>query len=625
MSHTPHRALPAGTATVTRVTRPAARAVLALVLALLGVGLLPAGPAGAHASVSSTNPADGSVIEDLPESVEIVFNERVTAGSVRLIDATGAVTELPETANEPAGDGARVAWGLPQDPARGWYAVAWRAVSEDGHGISGTFTFFYGDPEDAGGAARAEIDDPTAKYINLSHLLRAGTYLSVLLAIGLLAALWAVSGPATAAAGPGLPEGLRRGASVFAVAGLVLTPLTLLNNALLLNGGSWDSIGIILQIVLQSSSGAALLVRMSALFGLCTAVLLLAERGTRIVGAVIGALAAGGVALSFALGGHVAVVPWRLAGSVAEVLHLAAASIWLGGLPGVAWVVVRRRTLGTAAVAEIVERFSRLATAGVVAVLVGGSVLSAAMFTSPSEIVTTRYGVLLLVKFLVVGSVALVGAYNHFVLVPALRREAQGTADGTDGPAEGTAVEHIASGGTRRHLRASLLAETALLVAVVVATAALTSQAAPAAGGKHFAGGGHSHLGGGEGELGLGLALDDFEPTILRTPLGTGEAVLEILPGRAGAENLFSFTATDTAGGTRPVDGLAGTFSLERVGIGPLERAFEPRPDGSWVLATRDLGVEGTWRLELLVTFADGSVDTVGFDAIIEPRNGTAP
>lgn len=647
---TAHRALSRNRATIQAVTRHMRGALLplTLLLTLLGTVLMPASPVGAHASVSSTNPVDGSVVEELPEYVEIVFNEKVTVadGSVRLIDATGAETILVERSNETQGVGALVRWNLPENPPNGWYAIAWRAVSEDGHGISGAFTFFYGDPDDAASATRAEkVDDPTAKFITFSHLLRAGTYVSVLLAVGLLAALWAVSGPLTTLADAEVSNGLRRGGTVFAILGLVLTPLTLLNNALLLNGGSWSSISIIMQIVLQSSAGAALLVRMSALFGLCTAVLLLVEKGTRIVGVIIGALAAGGLALSFAMGGHVAVVPWRITGSVGEVLHLVAASVWLGGIPGVTWVLLRRRNLPLGAVSELVDRFSKLATVSVVSVFVGGTLLATAMFTSPGEIVTTRYGVTLLVKFLLVAIVAGIGAYNHFILVPGLRVQAdvpeekdpdekdpdekdpdeKDTDDTQDAPTEETSGTTGGAGQSRRHLTRSLLAETGMLALIIVATAALTAEAAPAAGGNHFAGGGHSHLGGGESDLGLSLALDDFEPTILRSPLGTGEAVLEVLPGRAGSANDFTLTVTDAAGESRDLSAVTGAFSLARLGIGPLERVFTAAPDRSWFLETRDLGVEGTWSVEFLVSFPDGSVDSVTFDVAIEPRQVVAP
>ena len=206
----------------------------------MGVSLLPTAPASAHASVSSTSPDDGAVTAERPEYVEIAFNEKVSLadGSARLIDAAGTEIVLKQASNTPEGSGSRARWMVPDDVGAGWHAVAWRAVSEDGHAIQGSFTFYYGDPDSAGQAERAEtIDDPARPYVRASHVLRVLSYLSVLLAVGFLAALWAVSGP-TASQVPALAQSLRRISAGAAIVGLVVTPLTLFNNALLL----WSSI-----------------------------------------------------------------------------------------------------------------------------------------------------------------------------------------------------------------------------------------------------------------------------------------------------------------------------------------------------------------------------------------------
>lgn len=612
---------------------------LLVLLCAVGVSLLPTAPASAHASVSSTFPDDGAVTAERPEYIEIVFNEKVSLadGSARLIDAAGAETVLEQVSNAPEGAGSRARWAVPDDVGTGWHAVAWRAVSEDGHAIQGSFTFYYGDPSSAGQAERAEaVDDPTRPYVLASHVLRVLSYLSVLLAVGFLAALWAVSGPAAGQV-PALAQSLRRISAGAAIVGLVTTPLTLLNNALLLNGGSFESLRVIVQIVMQSSAGAALLVRMSALFGLCTAVLLVAEAGTRKIGAGVTVLATGALTASFAMGGHAAVVPWRWVASVAEVLHLGAAAAWLGGVPAVAWILWRRHTLSEASVPEIIARFSRVATVSVALVFVGGMVLSSSMLTSPAQLVTTRYGVTLLVKFALVSAVGLIGAYNHFVLVPALRRNVDGdahpgasdsataraTTDVTAAP-DGPILPTVSAGKARAHLRTSLLVEAAFLVLVAVATGALTSSAAPAAGGSHLShlgGSGHGHSGG--LDFDVSLALEDLEPRIVQAPIGTGELRLDYLPGRADAENRFRVSVTDDAGSERDLDGVDAAFTQTELGIGPLERSFVRQDDGTWVLTSRDLGVAGTWQAELLVRFADGSVDTVTVAVEIRPARTT--
>ena len=621
--------------TVLAVPRPPLSKFLTAMLCAMGAILLVASPASSHASVSSTTPADGAVTVERPDYVEIVFNEKVSIadGSARLIDADGTEVVLPQLSNPPEGAGSRARWSLPSDLDRGWYAVAWRAVSEDGHGIQGSFTFYYGDPTVAGQAQRAEqVDDPTRPYVLASHVLRVLSYLAVLLAVGFLAALWAVSGPDVSGL-PSLGQALRRASATAAIIGLVLTPMTLLNNALLLNGGSFESLRIIVQIVMQSSSGAALLVRMSALFGLCTAVLLLAEVGTRKVGGVVTVLATGALTASFAMGGHAAVVPWRWVASVAEVLHLGAASAWLGAIPAVAWILWRRSSLSDASIPEIISRFSRVATVSVVMVFVGGAVLSASMLTSPEQLVTTRYGVTLLVKFALVASVGLIGAYNHFVLVPALRRDVHGDqdADGTSVGNHAAAVDDthdvvlpaMSAAKARTHLRTSLLVEAAFLALVAVATGALTSSAAPAAGGSHLShlgGSPHGHSGG--FDFDVSLALEDLEPRIVQAPLGTGELRLDYLPGRADAENRFRVSVTDASGAERALDGVDISFTQSALGIGPLERSFQRQADGTWILVSRDLGVVGTWNAELLVRLADGSVDTVTLEVTIREARG---
>lgn len=634
-----HRAEIEPTHTVTRVPRlRIPLRPLIVLLCLTGVLMGPASPVSAHASVSATTPADGAVTAKRPELVEIVFNERVSLapGSVRLIAADGQETVLQELTNSPEGSGSRARWSLSAKLSTGWYAVSWRAVSEDGHGIQGSFTFYYGDPSIAGDAQRADqVADPTRPFVLASHALRVLSYLSVLFAVGFLAALWAVGGPADAGVGE-IARSLRRAGTVAAVAGLVLTPLTLLNNALLLNGGSSESLRVIVQIVMQSSSGAALLVRMSALFGLCTAVLLLAETGTKKIGAAVTVLASGALAASFAMGGHAAVVPWRWVASVASVLHLSAGAIWLGGIPAIAWVVWRRHQISSALVPEVISRFSRLATVSVILVFVGGGVLSASMLTSPADLVTTRYGVTLLIKFALVGIVGLIGAYNHFFLVPALRRDLSGQSEeGSSGSvSSGTSLETdmalvsavpvVSGSAAQAHLRVSLLVEAVFVVLVAIATGALTSSSAPAAGGSHLSHlGGSSHGGHGGGDFDITLALEDLEPKIVQAPLGDGELRLDYLPGRTNTENRFRVSVTDATGDERTLSAVDVSFSQDELGIGPLLRSFERQEDGTWVLVTRDLGVPGTWKAEILVSLDADQIDTVTLDVVIQPARVT--
>jgi len=117
-----------------------------LLFGFLGVAVLfsvaSAGPAAAHAVLLSTQPASGATLAAAPRSVALTFDEapqkqfstihvtgpdgqRHDSGSVQLTGAAGAVATQQLTGT-----------GLP-----GRYVVDWRVVSDDGHPVSGQFTF----------------------------------------------------------------------------------------------------------------------------------------------------------------------------------------------------------------------------------------------------------------------------------------------------------------------------------------------------------------------------------------------------------------------------------------------------------------------------------------------------
>ncbi len=80
---------------------------------------------------------------------------------------------------------------------------------------------------------------------------------------------------------------------------------------------------------------------------------------------------------------------------------------------------------------------------------------------------------------------------------------------------------------------------------------------------------------------------------------------------------------TDANGDERTLSAVDVSFSQTELAIGPLTRSFERQEDGTWVLVTRDLGVPGTWKAELLVSLDDDQLDTVTLDVVIQPARVT--
>jgi putative copper export protein len=105
----------------------------------------------------------------------------------------------------------------------------------------------------------------------------------------------------------------------------------------------------------------------------------------------------------------------------ADWLHLSAASLWVGGLVQLAFVVwplepeLRRRAF---------LRFSRLATVLIVVLLSAGIYLSVLRLPRLTDLWSEGYGQVLLVKLGLVSLALLWGAAHHFLVRPALERGA---------------------------------------------------------------------------------------------------------------------------------------------------------------------------------------------------------
>ncbi len=117
-------------------------ALVGLIVGLAVAGV--ASPAFAHDELIGTDPAEGSVVETLPESLTLTFSGVLLTGDgateIAVTDASGA--DLSAAA--PVVDGVRVIQQLSGAPS-GAVQVAWRVVSSDGHPISGQYSFSVGE------------------------------------------------------------------------------------------------------------------------------------------------------------------------------------------------------------------------------------------------------------------------------------------------------------------------------------------------------------------------------------------------------------------------------------------------------------------------------------------------
>lgn len=382
--------------TATRVLGGAVR-VLLLVLGLL---LLPASPASAHSSLVSSSPEGGAVLKSQPAEIVLSFNEPITA--------------LPSRTQVLAPDGKRISESVtsdgrvlritlrPADRPLGTYLVSYRIISGDSHPVGNALVFSVGAP-----SARPAETDPgrvdgsvTAAVPAFKFLGYAGLTLAVGPAM-FLALLWP-------------RRRSRRGAIRLVYAGLGLTALSTLGalwtQAPYESGAPiWDVSFTELGQVLAGSFGLTLLTRLALLAvvaGLLTPVL----RGgaTRVRGAAV--IVVGLLALTtWPLTGHAVVSPLSGAIVAADIVHIAAMAVWLGGLVTLAVFLLRRRHQRVLGV--ILPVWSRWATLAVVWLAGAGLVQAVVQVGTPAALWQTGYGRLIIAKAAILAGVLAVAAY----------------------------------------------------------------------------------------------------------------------------------------------------------------------------------------------------------------------
>lgn len=159
--------------------------VLLVGLATLAAALVfaPAGPAAAHATLLSVDPADGSTLAAPPQEIRLTFSEDILEGTpqMRMTGPDGVVETTLQTG------GAVVSAPLPPGLGAGEYTVLWRVTSADGHPISGRTSFVIAGAGAGGQAAGSAQPSPSAAVTDPLDI-GSGTTASVFLMVGALVA-----------------------------------------------------------------------------------------------------------------------------------------------------------------------------------------------------------------------------------------------------------------------------------------------------------------------------------------------------------------------------------------------------------------------------------------------------
>ncbi|MCU1536328.1 MAG: copper resistance protein CopC [Humibacillus sp.] len=113
------------------------RAVSVLLLLLVATLWAPLG-ASAHDVLSRTDPAAGATVSVAPDRVSLTFTEApLSIGTQVVVTGPGG----PVQVGSPTVSGTVVSQSLSPSAPGGDYTVAYRVTSDDGHPVTGTFSF----------------------------------------------------------------------------------------------------------------------------------------------------------------------------------------------------------------------------------------------------------------------------------------------------------------------------------------------------------------------------------------------------------------------------------------------------------------------------------------------------
>ena len=565
-------------------------------LAVVAALALPAA-AWAHAGLVRTVPQANVVLDRAPPAVRLTYTEAVEPrfAAISATNAAGAQQTTGAPRRSPTDAKTLV---VPLDHlSEGWYLVYWRVISVDGHPVRGAFTFAVGpNPGPQPQFVIPSISETAATPRLIAA--RSVVFVAIMAAIGLFILRIATARPVVQR----VPESRLRPLDItFGVAsllGLVAIPVYLVMATAQFALRSAFDLGALFPLLRASAFGRGLvdLEIVFALFVLAGGLSLWIDRPERerrsiaellSVTGSIGAAAA--VLLVPGLAGHAAQTSPRGAMLLFDWLHLAAGSIWVGGLIGllVLWrsFPVARRVAG---LVICVPRFSNTAFVSVLVLIGSGIGASLVHLPTFASLWQTSYGQALLVKIGLLCVALLLAAVNLLRTRPRL-------AAYRERPELGP--------GAAALLRRLVGAEVLLVVSAVVAAAALSSLPPPS---KALA-----KVGGASAHVGPGPIAEVVTKNGYRVEL-------HVSPNRAAAENTFSLRITR---GGQPVTGaevVVGATMLD-MEMGTQSYALTETSPGVYSHAVPALVMVGHWGLSFDVTPKNGSPFSV---LLVDRANG---
>jgi len=565
----------------------------------------------AHPQIVSVEPAPNARLEQAPERVRITFNEPIEEAfaSIQVLDVTGRAVDR--------GDGGRA----PDDPTTliaslpllepGVYTVVWQVVGRDGHLVKGNFAFSIAGAPPAAPSPFVPSPSPTARPDETERtvdqpasrasdplpdaalaVVRSVMLISAILAVGGMVCQYAITAP-----GNGCFTRRMHLLVVGALLTLLVATLAFFAAHTLAITGRLTTDALV-AVARDTRLGQALVAR--TILTLIT--LLLSNWRPQWALALSGVL----ILLTFSVSGHPAATATPLTSILLDWIHLAAATIWIGGLAALALALHQTGEEVNSAhnlhpFRTALTRFSRLALGSVAALAISGVIAALSYLRTVSDLWLTDYGRVLLAKSVLFGLLIGFGACHALLL----RRETAWR------PGE-------KAHALVRRFRRSLPLEATIAIVVAGIAGILTSLPHPGAVVIPTAAIAPTVVAPIPTIIATPTPLPPPtpQPFIATRPAGDLRVTLRIEPAVPG-RNQVHILITDAQNRPRDVQRVRVTLWMRDRDIGEMSVIAEPDGRGAYVVRDQLLGIAGVWQVQVQVRRIDAADATADFQLSI--------
>nr|WP_179297899.1 copper resistance CopC/CopD family protein [Mesorhizobium carmichaelinearum] len=508
--------------------------LLALLMAL--IVMASTDQAFAHAALIKTDPSDGAVLTEAPKQFSLTFSEPVSPLVLTLVTPDGtpvALTSFRLTDQTVEIDN-------PQALKSGTHVLSWRVISADGHPVGGSLLFSIGAPSEPPAVSEA-VDWSLRSAIWIGKVL---LYIGLFFGVGGAFALGWLGGDGRTG---------QRFVAAAMLCGLVAAPLSLGFQGLDALGAPLSHLGqpVIWRTALGTSFGWTVLVALIAL-GLG----LLSLAGPRVAARPFALAGLAGVGVALAASGHASAAEPQWLTRPMVFVHGVGIAFWAGALVPLGLALKRQTTDAVA----FLRRFSAAILPVVAVLAAAGIVLAVIQVQTPSALIGTAYGRLLLVKLALLVFLFTLAAVNRWKL---------------------TASAEAGSTEVQRRLTRSIGVEMLIVLAIFGVAAGWRFTPPPRA-----------------------LAIAAAQPVSVHIHALQAMADLSITPGHAGPVAASMIIMTGDFG---PLDAKEVTLVLSKPdsGIEPLKRAATKPGDGSWRVDNLVIPVPGRWMVRIDILASD--------------------